>query len=184
MDLSWDVIQLSLIIVGARVLDVSIGILRIISVVRGRRLVAVLLGFLEALIWVFAISKVTAHLDKPIYMVAFAFGFSLGNFVGLTLERRLAYGNQVIRIFTRLGSEMAEKLRDLNYKITIFNGKGRAGPIDMLLLKTSRKEMPALLERVRGIDAESFYFVDDITLTSDAPVSSIFAPGMLRLKRK
>lgn len=184
MEFSWDVILVCLLIVAARVTDVSIGILRLIFVVRGHRFYASFLGFVEALIWVYAIAKVTAHLDKPIYMISFALGFALGNFVGLTIEKKFAYGQQVLRIFTRFGDQISEELRDSGYKVTKFNGHGRGGPIDMLLTKLQRKQVNDILEQVKKIDDRSFYFVDEITLTSDATQGPMFVPGIFRLKRK
>ena len=57
-------IILPLMIFVARIMDVSIGTLRIIFVSRGNKLVAPILGFFEVLIWIFAISYIIQHLDN------------------------------------------------------------------------------------------------------------------------
>lgn len=47
-------IYLPLLIFLARIVDVSIGTIRIMMVIEGRRLLAATLGFLEVVIWILA----------------------------------------------------------------------------------------------------------------------------------
>ena len=82
-----------LLIFFARVGDVSLGTLRVVMVTQGRRGRAALFGFFEVLIWVFAAAKVISSLGKPQLAVAYAVGFAVGNYVGLTLERWVVMGN-------------------------------------------------------------------------------------------
>ncbi|MBD3163398.1 MAG: hypothetical protein GF346_13015, partial [Candidatus Eisenbacteria bacterium] len=46
----------SLLIIAARIADVSLGTLRTVFIVSGRRVVAFLVGFVEVLIWVVVVS--------------------------------------------------------------------------------------------------------------------------------
>lgn len=52
---SWAI--LPLLIVLARIIDVTLGTLRIIFVSRGDRTIAPILGFFETLIWIVVISQ-------------------------------------------------------------------------------------------------------------------------------
>lgn len=90
----------------ARITDVSIGTLRIIFVSKGLRLWAPILGFFEVSIWLLAISKVMANLTNPINYIAYAVGFSLGNYIGMFIESRLAIGMVVVRIITKRDSHI------------------------------------------------------------------------------
>lgn len=94
-------------IVVARITDVSLGTLRTMNVMQGRRGVAWILGFCEILIWVFAVSKVIGNLQQPAYAIAYALGFATGNYVGMTFEKWIALGEQVVRVFTRAGAQIA-----------------------------------------------------------------------------
>ncbi len=153
----------SLLIVLARVADVSLGVLRLACLVRGLSAPAVSLGFFEALVWVFAVTKVTAHLDQPIYMLAYAGGFAIGNYVGIEIDRRIAFGSQVVRIFTRRGVEMGKMFRESGLKVTTFRGEGKDGEIDLLLLKCPRRDVRGVLAKAYGLDEKSFSIVDDVT---------------------
>jgi len=87
MDLAIPPAVLPFMICGARILDVSLGTLRTVSVVRGRVVLAAVLGFFEVTIWVVAVSKVITSFDNPFNVLGYATGFALGNAVGILIER-------------------------------------------------------------------------------------------------
>jgi hypothetical protein len=75
--------QVCIAIFLLRIVDVSIGTIRTIAVVRGRPSVAVVLGFFEVLVWLLAISQVLARvMQEPIVALSYAGGFAAGNGVG------------------------------------------------------------------------------------------------------
>ena len=84
---------LPLLVFLARILDVSIGTLRIIFVAKGLKHFAAMLGFFESLIWLIAVTQVMQNLNSWQTYVAFACGFAAGNYVGVVLEERIALGN-------------------------------------------------------------------------------------------
>lgn len=151
----------------ARLLDVSLGTLRTVAVIQGRRGLSWALGFVEVLVWIVVVSRVVTNLHEPALAVAYALGFATGNFLGITIEKRLAFGLQVIRVFTREGSEMVDRLRADGFRVTEFEGKGRDGPVHMLFLETKRKEVRRALAHVVAADPASFFLVDDIRYTSE-----------------
>lgn len=150
----------------ARICDVSLGTLRVVMVTQGRRGRAAMLGFFEVLIWVSAVSQVITNLRNPAYAVAYALGFACGNYVGLTVERWAAFGKQVVRVFSRQGEEMTESLRKVGFRVTLFEGRGRDGPVHSLYTETERRKVPELLTEARRIDPSCYYVVDDIRAAS------------------
>jgi uncharacterized protein YebE (UPF0316 family) len=160
-----------LLIVVARITDVSLGTLRTMNVIQGRRGVAWMLGFCEILIWVFAVSKVIGNLQQPAYAIAYAFGFATGTYVGITFEKWMALGEQVVRVFTREGAKIVAQLRSEGYRVTSFEGEGRDGAIHMLFIEIPRRKTPDILAFVRQIDPNCFYIVDDVRLVSLASIT-------------
>jgi len=67
-------IVLPALIFLARVLDVTLGTMRIISVSRGRRVLAPVLGFFEVIIWLVAMGQIVRNLTNPFYYVAYGAG--------------------------------------------------------------------------------------------------------------
>lgn len=163
-----DVLINCLLIVLARIGDVSLGTVRTVAVINGRRYLAVGLGFFEVLIWILIVSRVvTTATSNPVYAIAYAGGFAMGNFIGITLERWLAFGQQVVRIFTRVPG-VAPALRDDHYGVTIFRGEGRDGPIDQLFVQVDRKRVQELVAAARRLDPTCYYVVDDVRSASTA----------------
>lgn len=174
------------LIVVARIADVSIGTVRTIMVIQGRRNVAFVLGFFEVLIWLAAVSGVINSIsEQPLYAVAYALGFALGNYIGMTVENRLALGRQVVRIITRQGPEVAAGLREEGWRVTQFDGYGRDGPVQELCIQVGRREAQRMVARARALDQKCYYMIDDIRLASSATAQLNHPTGWLGiLKRK
>ena len=60
---SWCVVPLLIFV--ARIMDVSIGTLRVIFVAKGYRIYAPILGFFEVIIWLLAIRQILNHINNP-----------------------------------------------------------------------------------------------------------------------
>lgn len=155
-------------IAAARVVDVSLGVLRQSSIRNGYRKSAWTIGFVEALIWVVVVSSVVRNLDNPVLTGFYALGFATGTYVGVTLEGFIARGEQVVRIFTHEGDKMAAVFREGGYRATQFEGKGRDGPIQLLFIHVARKQAPKLKALARSIDQTCFIVVDDVRSSSAA----------------
>jgi len=167
-----------------RAVDVTLGTLRTVFVVHGRRGVASVLGFCEVLIWVVVVSRVVQNLQQPYYAVAYAFGFTLGTYVGITVEGWFGAGAQVIRVFTRRGPELVDTLRAGGYVVTQFEGAGREGPISLIFLQVPRRGMRPVVEQVLAVDPDCFYIVDDVRLSSGRKIRFQPPTGWRALFRK
>ena len=159
---------LYLLIYCARIMDVSIGTMRTICMVRGLRKIAVLLGFFEVIIWVLAVQYVLRNLTDPFALIAYGAGFSTGIAVGMTIERRLARGDQAVRANVPDGSiDQAGRLRAFGYRVTRILGEGRGGPVEVQFIVVPRRNVPQLMERIFTIDPRAMVTVEDIvTMTN------------------
>lgn len=167
--MTWDLILGCVVIILARVGDVSLGTMRTVAVVSGHRGLAWLFGLAEMTIWVFVVSAVIAHIrSEPVYGLAFAVGAATGNFVGVTMQRWLPFGQQVVRIFTRRGPALFEDLRGRGLVVTEFAGNGRDGPVSMLFVQVPRARTRLVVRTARAIDPACFYTIDDIRVAGTA----------------
>ena len=145
-----------------RIADQTIGTLRTISVVRGYRLMAVLMGFLEVFIWINVIGHVILNLDAWYLTFTYAAGFAAGQGVGIWVESKLAIGHQVIRIISRRENNLADRLWENNYPVTEVESNSRTGPIDVIFVAERRPNIPALLQLIHKLDPEAMYTIGDI----------------------
>lgn len=151
-----------LIIFALRICDVSIATIRMISAVRGRKLVATGLGFVEILIWIIAVGTVVRHLGSPLLVIGYAAGFAAGTFVGITIEEKLALGLSEVRIMSQqTGVEIAAALRELGYGVTETLGQGREGRVEILVTIVPRRQLRKVLSEVERWDQGAFIVVEE-----------------------
>lgn len=173
--MTWTVLGTCLLIMFGRIADVSLGTLRTVMVVTGRRAMAFLLGFCEVLIWITVVGQLIANLDHWMYYPAYALGFAMGCFVGMTIERRLALGKQVIQVFSRNAHVVATSLRAMSFgeniphlAVTEMEARGHKGPVGVLFAEVPRKYAKEVTERIVLVDPEAYYVIDDVRYASSA----------------
>jgi len=156
-------ILIPLMIFSARIVDVSLGTIRLILVSKGQKIIAPLLGFIEVLIWIIIIGQVMDHLDNFLCYIAYAAGFATGNLVGMLIEEKLAMGNVFIRVFsTKSVSKLFNYLNKKGYGVTELSGKGNNGRVNILYLIVERKIIKNTIEIINKFNPTAFYCLEDL----------------------
>ena len=151
-----------LLIFLARLVDVSLGTIRMIMVVRGKRIVAALVGFMEVTIYILAISRVLSAMDNLFNVLAYALGFATGNYVGIFLEEKMALGSIIAQVILEHDvEELVEKLRDSGFGVTVVEGCGRKGVRHLLSVTLQRKKLSKLYNIIDNHDKKAFVTVTD-----------------------
>ncbi len=154
---------LPLLIFVAEVCVVTICTVRIIVLSRGMKVMAAALGSVEITIWLFAIGQIMRNLSNPLCYLAFAGGFTLGNYLGVVIEERLALGTILVRLITPHNPAMLiEHLRRQEYGVTTLPAAGANGPVNVVLTVVPRKELKAVTDLLHAFDATAFYSVDGL----------------------
>jgi uncharacterized protein YebE (UPF0316 family) len=160
------VLLTALLIFVMRMIDVSMGTIRMIMITRGMRRQAVMIGFVEITIWVLAISQVINNLDNVINILAYAGGFATGTYVGMRIEDRLALGIVSVHIISRNhGHEIAEKVRAGGFGATEVEARGQSGPVTMIAVVAPRKDVPQVIRLANTVDATAFVAIEDLRQT-------------------
>jgi uncharacterized protein YebE (UPF0316 family) len=158
---------LAVLIVCLRVFDVSLGTLRTLSVVHGRTVMSVTVGFIEILVWVTAVSQVITKMHVyPWLAVAYAGGFAMGNASGIWLERRLAIGTVAVRLITVEGDGVLDVVRRYGHVITQLASGPADDPHVLIYATCRRRVLPMLLDEARIIDPSLFYVIERFAETS------------------
>ncbi|MCB0281822.1 MAG: DUF2179 domain-containing protein [Calditrichae bacterium] len=154
---------LPLLIFCARVVDVSLGTMRIISLSRDLRKIAPLLGFLEILIWLIAIRQIFNNLNNPACYIAYAGGFATGIYTGMGIERRLAIGLRVVRIITRFDSSiLIATLREKGFGVTTIDAEGSTGAVKIIFTMVKRRDVHDVTALINEHNPNAFFTVEDI----------------------
>ena len=147
----------------ARVADVSLGTFRTIVVFRGRKLLATIIGFFEIIIWLVAAGQVLTNLDQWYLALAYASGFAVGNYVGISIEGRFAIGDELVRCISFNRDVLAGKLRDEGFRVVSFDGDmGKAHLVELLFIIEKRRNVPSLIRLIKELDQTAVYSVSDL----------------------
>ncbi len=161
----WATIVGALVIFAMRIVDVSIGTVRIIVMLRGHLRLSTVLGFFESLTWVVAASLVFSNLGDPVRVIAFSSGFASGILVGGLLERRIALGTAFIRVVAPVDSpHVAPSLREQRFPVTVVNAEGTSGEVRISFLVIPRKDTARALAIVHETNPQAFVTVEDVAL--------------------
>jgi uncharacterized protein YebE (UPF0316 family) len=157
-----EVLFTGLIVFCARICDVSIGTVRTIVTVQGRSVLAFCLAVFEVTIWITVVSTVIRQIaDMPVLAIFYSLGYATGNVVGIMVEKRLAFGMIILKVFTmKHGKVMADEFRQGGQPVTVFKGEGMTGPVNELYIVCRRRDLRRLIPRVQAIDPDAFYVVE------------------------
>ena len=166
MDLSTFTIPL--LIFAAEVCALTVSTLRIIFVARGHKFLAPVLGFFEIMIWLFAIGETMRNLDNWACFIAFALGFTLGNYFGILIDQWLALGTAVVRVIThRDPTALVEQLRAAQFGVTQVEGQGTTGKVQIVMTVVKRKQLREVTELIETAQPDAFYAVSDLRSASE-----------------
>ena len=169
-----------LLIFLARIVDVSLGTIRMIFIAKGFKYWAPLLGFFEVLIWLVAIRKILVGLPNPLCFIAYAAGFAMGTYVGIRIEEKLSVGKVLVRIHIKKGArKLLDKLLRAHYPVVSFNAENHEGRIKVLSIVVKRQSVPKIMQFVNQFDTHVVYSIEDVRYAIDE-----YVPGPRKRIRK
>jgi uncharacterized protein YebE (UPF0316 family) len=159
----FDFLILPLFIFCLRIFDVTLDTMRIIFMTKGYKKLAPFIGFFEILIWIIAITRIMENLNSWVCYVAYAGGFATGNYVGMLLDEKLAIGNELIRVITKVdASELANALRCAGYGVTTVKASGMQGDVGIIFVIVNRKNQKHAIEIIKQYNPNAFFTIENI----------------------
>lgn len=140
------------LICAAKILEITIQSLKTCMMVKGQRLKAAGLGFVECIIWGLVVSGVIGTLgDNPLRLLFYCAGYATGLFLGSTIEGKIALGTSNLELIAN--DDSTEKItaylkeNDLGY--TVLPGHGANEKMNMIFIVLSRKRTKRVLADIR-----------------------------------
>ncbi|HOO87412.1 MAG TPA: DUF5698 domain-containing protein [Synergistales bacterium] len=153
-----------LLIFCARIVDVSCGTVRILFLVRGRRALAAMIGFVEVMIYLTALGHIIGGGREMnwIQMVVYCAGFSTGNFIGSLLEEKLMNAYVFLELImdrTAETKEMIDNIRADGFGATVIYGRGRDGVRTIVKIICRRRDVPVIVAHTHN---KGFICISDV----------------------
>ena len=150
------------IVCFAKIIEITIQSLKTCMMVKGQRLKAAGLGFLECTIWGLVISTIIGTLGDNLFLLAFyCVGYATGLFLGSTLESKIALGTSSLQLIAN--DENTEKiiefLKERSRGYTVFGGQGSTDKMNMILIVLPRREAMPTLKAIRKMCHNNVFVV-------------------------
>ncbi len=154
---------LPLIIAIARILDVTVGTIRVIFVSRGLKYYAPILGFFEVIIWLLAIGQIMQQLDNFMSYIGYGAGFAMGNYIGIILVEKMSLGTVIVKVIPKKDtSVLVQHLREANYGVTTIPAFGKDGPVQMVYSILKKKNLPEVINIINSHNPNAFFTVEEV----------------------
>lgn len=152
------------IVCFAKIIEITIQSLKTCMMVKGERLKAAGLGFIECTIWGLVVSTIIGTLGDDLFLLAFyCIGYATGLFLGSTLEGKIALGTSSIELIAN--DENTEKIREYlrgsSRGYTVFSGYGSKDKMNMILIVLPRRDTPLVLRQIRKLCGNNVFVVVD-----------------------
>ncbi len=160
-------ILVCLLVCAAKIVEITIQSLKTCMMVKGQRLKAAGLGFIECVIWGLVISTVIGTLGDDLWLLLFyCVGYATGLFLGSTIEAKLALGTSNLEVIANEKSTelIIAYLKEHNLGYTVFEGHGSKDKMNMVFIVIARKEAGKLVRELRRVtDNKMFVSVSDVS---------------------
>lgn len=144
----------------SRIIDVTLGTLRTMFVVKGNKILSSILAFIEVLIWFYAARAALVNYDNSFLIAIFySLGYATGTYLGTLLNEILIDGVYNVQVISsKISSNDILKVRSNNFGVsvlkTIDNKK-------ILYLSINKKRYKECIKLIRSLDSNSFIAVND-----------------------
>ena len=147
----------------ARLIDVSLGTFRTINIVKGREVVAALIGLVEITVWFLVVREALNTDNESLWIVfSYAMGFSVGTYIGGKISKIFIKSNlEVEVILSSMDDNIVEEIRKNGYGVTSIEVKGNKDKKYMLYIQIKNNSLEKLKKLIRELDDKAFIVVNE-----------------------
>ncbi len=158
------ILSICLIILFARIVDVSLSTIVTVLTVKSKRVLATVLGFIDVIIWFLVVREALTTSIKSIWIaISYALGYAIGTFIGTTLSNKLINGKVSMQVVLDEKNESKiNEIRDKGFAISQVNctGKDNAKKL-MLFIELDKKNINDLKNIINKIDENAFMVINE-----------------------
>lgn len=129
-------------------------------VVKGNKILASLIAFVEILIWFYAAREALVNYDDSIVVALFySLGYATGTYLGTYMNEMLISGYYNIQVITsKMSIKDILRIKENNYGLTVSKSVDDKYILNLSINKKRYKECISL---IKSIDREAFIVVND-----------------------
>lgn len=165
-----ELLQLCLIVFLGRVFDVSLATIRTIMTVKGKKVYASIIGFIEVFVWFIIVREaLNTDIESIFIALAYAGGYASGTFIGGTLANIFIKGTVSLQVITSSKNDkMVDEIRNKGYAVSVIDAKGKDN-VDkyMLFIEINKKNLNNIKSIIKDLDEKAFIVVSETKLVQN-----------------
>ena len=145
----------------ARILDVSIGTIRTLIMVKGKTYITTILAFLEVFIW-FIVAKeaLVTGIDSILIPIFYSLGYAVGTLIGSIFVKKFINSIISIQIIIKKNkTRLINAIKKAGYAVSVVDLKNNKN--GMLICEINSKYQNKLINLVKKYDNKAFITVND-----------------------
>ncbi len=151
-----------------RIIDVSLGTARTIITVRGKSVVASIIGFVEVFVWFMIVREALNTTESGLWIaISYSLGFAVGTYIGSIISNKFIESNLSVRVITEK-QDLAKIIRKENYAVSSLKIEGQnESPKYMLIIEIKNKKLSHLQGIIQKNDKKAFVMIDETKLVQN-----------------
>lgn len=158
-------IQICLKIFLARIVDVTLGTIRTVLVVKGKNITPAIVAFFEVLIWfVVAREALNTNLNSILIPIFYSLGYATGTFIGTFITSKFVDGLIGVQVITKsTNNKMLKEMRSKGFGVSVVDLKKTNDnhKKDLLIIQLNKKQLKGLTHIIRTNDPDAFVVINE-----------------------
>ena len=154
------VVYLCLKIFFARILDVALGTMKTIFVVKEKKLISSIIAFIETIIW-FAVAKeaLITKIDSIFIPISYALGFAVGTYIGMFISSKFIHGTLTVNVISsKIKKKDIKCIKENGFGVTSISLKKNKA---YLIIEIDKKNLEKLNKCLKELDNEAFIIISE-----------------------
>ena len=140
----------------ARIIDVSLGVLRTISLFKNDTSKAVIIAFFEVFIWFIIAREALVNESSIMVAIFYSLGYATGTYIGVKISSFFSKGTSTIQVITNKIN--INSIKEEGYGISSINMDNNK---KMLIIGTNNKQLNNLIKIIKELDDKAFIMVNE-----------------------
>ncbi len=147
----------------ARILDVSLGTVRVMLISKEKSKFAFFVAFVEVFIWFIVARSALSENANLILGIAYALGYATGTFIGIKITNKFVKGTVSVQIITSKNNDkLINQLRSDGYAVSVGDVRGKNEEEKyMLFMEINKRNLGYVNSVIKKMDKNAFIVVND-----------------------
>ncbi len=146
----------------ARIVDVSLGTVRTVLIIKGNKLIASVIAFFEVLIWfIVAREALNTSLNSILIPIFYSAGYATGTYLGSFLTRNFLKGIICLEVITNAetSARLIKEIQKAGFGVSIIKLENKNKKL--LKIELSQNKLKVLTKIIRSHDKDAFVIVSE-----------------------